>query len=269
MNISRACLLTALFLLPSCETLEPWEVIDEATDQEAIDSSQYEVTEEEAEPEEPDGRQPASLLENDNLVLASLFLAPTTPTDNDTYTGVCRKVAKLSYPTAPKSRYKSITTFLKARPTDAAMQAKSISRGHMSARVDEEKRLARIKGWILASNRPTDNDYHVILGDHPTDPTVCMNVEVSGLADMPADDSYTTEKQAKRLAKVRKRYKNAMGTLLPGKNYKLYSPGIPVLVTGGLLYDSCHVPGQVGPTKWRPKLQTCWELHPVTWITFK
>ena len=186
-----------------------------------------------------------------------------------TYTGVCRKVAKLSYPTSPKSRYSSVRTFLAARPSDAEMQAKNISRDHMSARVPEEQRLARIKGWILASNRPTDNDYHVILGDHPTNPTVCINVEVSGLPDWPADNVYTTEKQADRLATVRGRYESGMGSLLPGRKYKHYSPGIPVLVTGGMLYDSCHTPGQVGPTKWRSKLQTCWELHPVTWITFK
>ena len=182
-------LLLTLFLLPACSTLEPWEDIEKAAPQGAIDSSQHQVTEEETEPdaaEDKDGDEP--------VVLASLSLDHASAQDTDTYTGVCRKIAKLSYPTSPKSRYSSITTFLAARPSDAEMQAKNISRNHMSARVPKEQRLARIKCWILASNRPKDNDYHVIIGDHPTDPTVCMNVEVSGLPSMPADAAYTTDK---------------------------------------------------------------------------
>ena len=46
-----------LFLLPACESFEPWEKTESVAEPSAIDpdGTKYQVTEEESEPDEPDG----------------------------------------------------------------------------------------------------------------------------------------------------------------------------------------------------------------------
>ena len=194
-----------------------------------------------------------------------LTAASTSP---DVYQGTCRKKAKLSFPSSAPVEFADIGAFLASVPDDTTMKAKSIPKDATSERVTEENKNVTFPAWIVASNKPADQDYHVIIGNDPTSPTVAINVEVSGLPVLPADSSFSTQAQADVLTAARNAYKLGMGDRLPSGNYKHYDPGIPVRITGAAFYDSCHSPGQVGPAKWRPILKTCWEVHPVTAITF-
>jgi hypothetical protein len=59
-----------------------------------------------------------------------------------------------------------------------------------------------------------------------------------------------------------------MGSSLPGESYTFYDP-IPVTIEGSLFWDFEHpFPKQVGPQDLRDRIPTCWEIHPITRITF-
>src|ERR1043165_1260512 len=63
--------------------------------------------------------------------------------------------------------------------------------GEHAARVDEEEKNVKVKGWLYAFKMESDNDFHLIVGDAPTDPTrLYMNCEVSGLPAKSAQFMY-------------------------------------------------------------------------------
>lgn len=127
-------------------------------------------------------------------------------------------------------------------------------------RVAEEQRNVTIPAWLWYAKKESDNDFHAILGNSadPAAAVVYMNVEVSGLP-VTAGDPNTADLQNARAQLI------GLAGQEPGNmRYEAFSPPIPVSVTGSLLYDGDHVPGEVGPIGHQP--QTTWEIHPVITI---
>ena len=107
------------------------------------------------------------------------------------------------------------------------------------------------------SGKETDNDFHVIIGSSADPATATyMNVEVSGLPAMADDPNFTD------LQNAREQLTGLAGHEPSDVHYEAFTPPLPVTVTGSLLYDGDHVPGEVGPIGHKP--QTTWEIHPVT-----
>jgi hypothetical protein len=172
---------------------------------------------------------------------------------------------------APAEQVADIPTLLGSLPSDGAMNAKypdlavdaSASPETKLAvtpfRVAEEQRNVTVPAWIWYVRKEADNDYHVIIGSS-ADPASAtyMNVEVSGLPATADDPNYTD------LQNARSQLTGLVGHDPNGTLYEAFTPPLPVSVTGSLLYDGDHVPGEVGPTGHRP--QTTWEIHPVTTI---
>jgi hypothetical protein len=110
-----------------------------------------------------------------------------------------------------------------------------------------------------------DNDFHVIIGREAALPTLCMNVEVSGLPPPGSAHRATLEQ-------VRDAYKSFFGhdpKKLPGAGYDFYHPPIPVRIAGSIFYDVTHEHGgKPGPADLRDHILTIWEIHPVTSLEF-
>lgn len=202
----------------------------------------------------------------DAVAMEAVAATANTPNPSDIYKGTQRKKAKISIVDGPIENFDSIGEFLDSVPLDEEMLELRISKSADSGRIDLEMRNVRFPCFLLASSKPGDNDYHLILGDDPEEPSELLNVEVSGLPLFPRDDDFTSKADAERLRLVRQFYQSTMGSLLPTSRYKFYFPGIDVTVTGSIFFDTAHRPGQVGPKDLRP--DTSWELHPVTFIEF-
>ena len=184
----------------------------------------------------------------------------------DVFRGTARKRAKISIAEAQVEEFGSLNDFLGSVPSDDDMIDRDISNSAHSGRTDEEMRNVRFPAFLFATNKPNDNDYHVIIGDESESPTLLMNVEISGLPTFPRDSTFTTQEDATRLGNVRRFYQSALGDHLPTGPYVRFFPGIPVEITGSIFYDTSHRPGQVGPRGLRP--ETSWEIHPITFIRF-
>jgi hypothetical protein len=181
----------------------------------------------------------------------------------DAFQGKARKVAKTKILTGEPEPVRSVNELFGTLQDSDHMMGLHIGTGPNVDRVAEEKRNVRVKGYIYAFRKESDNDYHVIIGDAPGTPNPkYLNVEVSGI---PADG--TAENRA-RLWDVRKAFK---GTFQLGDegpdSYNRPDPPVPVEITGSLFWDSEHEPPHtVGPNDFKPR--TAWEIHPVSGIEF-
>jgi hypothetical protein len=131
--------------------------------------------------------------------------------------------------------------------------------GFVSDRLAEEQDNVEVEGWILASRKESDNDFHVILAAEPnpgSDPDrwTLINVEVSGLPP--------EEPQRGELEQARNAFKGMFGDVVPDSvgSYVATEP-FHVRVRGSLFYDIDHPAGNVGPGPLKPN--TSWEIHPV------
>jgi hypothetical protein len=171
----------------------------------------------------------------------------------------------------PAEQVADIPTLLGSLPADPAMRAKypdmlvaadAAPETKLAAtpfRVAEEQRNVTIPAWIWFVRKETDNDYHVIIGSSADSGSATyMNVEVSGLPASSGDPNYAD------LQNARAQLTNLVGHEPGSLKYEPFTPPLPVSVTGSLLYDGDHIPGEVGPTGYRPT--TTWEIHPVTTI---
>jgi hypothetical protein len=195
----------------------------------------------------------------------------------DVFTGHYRKAVKTAiFRTAdgqivPAEPVADIPALLGSVPPDDAMRTKypdlivganaspEIKLAAVPFRVAEEQRNVTIPAWIWYVRKETDNDFHVIIGSS-ADPTAVtyMNVEVSGLPDVAGDPNFT------ELQSAREQLTSLVGHDPSGTHYEACTPPLPVTVTGSLLFDGDHQPGEVGPVGHQP--QTTWEIHPVTAI---
>jgi hypothetical protein len=138
-------------------------------------------------------------------------------------------------------------------------------------RVDAEKRMVTVLGYIYATKKEDDNDYHLILGTKTCKKPDCfMTAEVSGVPRLSKDRA--------KLEKARDEFEDQITSFTPsggmptGSDYLRFQTPIPVQVTGPLFYDADHKidrdtrEGGVGPAWARPS--TSWEIHPVVRIEF-
>lgn len=175
----------------------------------------------------------------------------------DNFTGKDRKAAKISIASGAAEDFSDLGDLLDDLPDDADMidHDPEITTGKDSDRVEEEEKNVRVKTWLYAASRESDNDFHVILGRDPAKtPRRYMNAEVSGLP--------TSGPNIAKLKKVRTSFRQIVQQV-PGLGYDFYDPPIAVTVEGSIFFDMTHAHGShPGPAKVKPK--TIWEIHPIT-----
>jgi hypothetical protein len=191
---------------------------------------------------------------------------PANVPTSEFYHGTDRAVAKLTFSDSPTESIDDLGDLIPTLPAKTAMvnHTPRITRDADSDRVAEENRNVRVRCWLYASSRESDNDRHLILGRAPgLAPEKYMTMEVSGLP--PTDsDSFP------QLFAARKSYNDFFGTNQPGTGYDFYHPPIPVIVEGSVFFDITHARGTPpGPVSLRPNMPVIWEVHPVTKIEFE
>ncbi len=181
----------------------------------------------------------------------------------DIFLGTHRKTAKTTILQKTIQAYNSVALLNATLQADSIMRNLSppITNTSGSPRVTQEKRNVKIKkAFVYAISREEDNDFHLIIGDSlPFNAANSINVEVSGIPD-PPNSSYDT------LLNVRTVIENFFGEKCSG-NYTVFSPPIPVTLSGSLFYDIDHAPGIVGTGSYKPL--TSWEIHPVKNFVFR
>lgn len=181
----------------------------------------------------------------------------------DDFAGTKRHDAKLSIVNAPTEQFDDLQKLLASLAADSKMEAHQppLKDDPNFQRVKEEQRNVRVRAFLYAASRETDNDFHFIVGRDPKSPPAYMNMELSGL---PPKASSTFA----RLNAARSAYKTFVQNQLPGAGYHHYDPPIPIDVEGSLFFDVTHAHGpHPGPEKIRPK--TIWEVHPISHIVFE
>jgi hypothetical protein len=181
----------------------------------------------------------------------------------DDYQGTARKAAKLSVVAGAAQGFPNIAALLNSLTPDDQMRGLHISSGENSGRIPQEQRVVRVSGFLYASSREQDNDFHCIVGSEASKPTRFMNVEVSGLP--PSSSPFRAT-----LLAARNEFKAFFTTnqnALPTDGYDKYDPPIPLQIVGSLFFDVDHLPGTVGPVGLKP--QSAWEIHPVSDIQFE
>jgi hypothetical protein len=186
---------------------------------------------------------------------------PAPPPGED-FAGTARKAAKLSIAAAPTENFNDLSKLIASLPPVDAMVKLNIPTTANSNRVAQEKRNVHVTGFLFASSREADNDFHLIVGRDPkAGQEMYMTMEVSGLppANSPAFGPLNAARNA---------YKQFFGAKnLPGAGYNFYQPPIPVQIDGSLFFDASHSTGQApGPPSLKSRMPTIFEVHPVTKI---
>jgi hypothetical protein len=184
------------------------------------------------------------------------------PPTSESFAGKDRKIAKLSIASAPMQNYADVSSLIASLPSVDEMVKLNIPTTPDSNRVAQEERNVHVQGFLYASSREADNDFHLIVGDDPNAAQeMYMTMEVSGLppANSPAFPP---------LNAARNSFKQFFGANnLPGAGYHFYQPPIPVVVEGSLFFDATHSTGQApGPPSLKSRMPTIFEVHPVTSI---
>ena len=196
----------------------------------------------------------------------SPFSAELPAGDLDSFMGTARKAAKLSFADAPTKSFDDVSALIDTLTPEAEMLALQppISTAATSKRVEQEQRNIRLRAFLYAASRETDNDFHLIVGRDPAaKPSVYMTVEVSGLPPK-SSKSFT------KLNAARNAFKAFFSTQLPSATYDFYDPPIPVELEGALFFDMTHAhEGRPGPATLRARIPTIWEIHPLSRIAFE
>jgi hypothetical protein len=165
----------------------------------------------------------------------------------------------LSIATAPVEKFTDVGQLIASLPTVDTMVKLNISTTANSTRVKQENRNVQVTGFLYASSREADNDFHLIVGRDPkATPETYMTMEVSGLpqANSPAFGALNTTRTA---------YEKFFGTNLPGAAYQFYHPPIPVKIQGSVFFDVTHSTGPApGPPSLKSRMPTIWEVHPIS-----
>jgi hypothetical protein len=183
----------------------------------------------------------------------------------DDFTGHDRKAAKLSISNAATESFTDIKDLVASLVKDDKMIGRrpKITTDEASRRTKEEDRNVRVRAFLYAASRESDNDFHLILGRKPRSASMYMTMEISGLPSR-SSRAFT------RIKHARDTYKQFFGSKLPGPSYQFYRPPIPVEIEGSLFFDITHATGgHPGPQDLRPQIPTIWEVHPVTDIVFE
>jgi hypothetical protein len=180
----------------------------------------------------------------------------------DIFAGTDRRDPKTSVATGGLKSFSTVAALRSSFPKDGFMKSLGITRAPDSERTPEEQYNVSVEGYIYATSKESDNDFHLIVGDKNCAMGDCfINVEVSGLPQDPADPSYPT------LAAVRTKFLTYFNNQQPSRGYKKFDPPIAVTLTGSVFFDLDHPAGAVGPAGLKPS--SAWEIHPLTDITFE
>lgn len=182
----------------------------------------------------------------------------------DNFRGTDRKAAKTSLANGTLETFQDVAALLQSplfvADNKMIKHNPRISKDATSDRVAEERHNVAITGFLYASTKESDNDYHCIIGMDPHSPPQFLNVEVSGL---PVSGPFRAP-----LKTARDAFEEFFGDNLPTSGgYSKFDPPIKVRVTGSIFFDVDHKAGVVGPAGLRPK--TAWEIHPVSEIVFE
>jgi hypothetical protein len=182
----------------------------------------------------------------------------------DDFQGTDRKAAKTSLASGSPEAFRDVAALLHSSlfVADSKMlkHKPPISRDETSDRVAEERHNVVITGFLYASTKESDNDFHCIIGMAPQQSRQFLNVEVSGL---PVSGPFRAP-----LKTVRDAFQSFFGDNLPtAGGYSEFNPPIKVRVAGSIFFDIDHKAGVIGPVGFRPK--TAWEIHPVSEIVFE
>jgi len=186
----------------------------------------------------------------------------------DNFAGTARKAAKLSISSAAVEQFEDVADLIASLPDHQAMvnHHPRITTASNARRVHEEDRNVRVRAWIYAASRESDNDFHLIVGRDPAAPPQYITMEISGLP--PANSPHS-----KRLKRARRDYKSFFQQSdggLPHTSYDFYQPPVPVEIEGSLFFDMSHASGgRPGPQDLRPDMPVVWEVHPVSAILFE
>jgi hypothetical protein len=179
---------------------------------------------------------------------------------SSSYSGVDRKVAKISFSSATTKTHYTFNAFRKTLQTDDYMRSLGISTSSTSGRVSQEDRNIYITtSYLYAIKSESDGDFHMIIGDPSK--AALTNCEASGLPSTKSS-AYSKIKAVKD-AIITRFETDFCGT----SSYTIFSP--PILIDkiyGSLFYDVDHAAGVVGPKGYRPT--TSWEVHPISFIQF-
>jgi hypothetical protein len=182
---------------------------------------------------------------------------------DDNFAGTDRRAAKISIVDGPVKDFDDVRGLIDSLTADDVMigHDPAITQDAGSQRVAEEKRNVRVRGFLYAASRESDNDFHFIVGRDPAGSPAYMNMELSGLPPSTSD-------AFSRLDAARTAYKTFVQGRLPGAGYHHYDPPIPIEVEGSLFFDIKHASGtHPGPANLRP--DTVWEVHPISKIRFE
>jgi hypothetical protein len=172
------------------------------------------------------------------------------------FTGKARSKPKLTIVTASFEEFETVSALIKSLAKESIIRPKVAGNNN---RISLEKRNVRLlkDTYLFAFKKESDNDYHVIIGDHK-DPkkATFLNAEISGLAN--ATD--------KRLRLVRQTFETQFVQVCNSAYAVFAKNPIKIQIEGSLFYDIDHKAGQIGPKGFRPT--TTWEIHPISKITF-
>lgn len=122
--------------------------------------------------------------------------------------------------------------------------------------------------YLYTFKRQKDEDYHLVVGTTSNANTAYFfNVEISG--EPPAGANGRTE-----IIQARADFEAYFELAYCANNYydqDWRQTPVPVIITGSLFFDAFHCRNfqNSGPQKWKEiKLQTAWEIHPITNIEF-
>ena len=206
------------------------------------------------------------ILPNDDAKLEK-FKVPTpglAAPSPDNFRGTDREAAKISLASGSPETFQDVAALLHSSlfVADSKMLKHKplISKDATSDRVAEERHNVVITGFLYASTKESDNDFHCIIGMDPQQSRQFLNVEVSGL---PVSGPFRVP-----LKTVRDAFQEFFGDNLPTSgSYSKFNPPIKVRISGSIFFDVDHKAGSIGPTGFRPK--TAWEIHPVSEIVFE
>jgi len=222
-------------------------------------------------------------VENEEYVQPSTYSASVVtrgggfklPNDGENFQGTDRGIAKTKPAVTPARNIEFSQLLLEFQPgeqkSDDNMRMHhepAMSKDFHFDRVPEEDDNVEVEGWIIATHKENDNDFHIILATDPgiideasPDRWKLMNVEVSGLPP-----KGTTGRES--LVTTREEFKSVFLPAVPDsatKNYTYVKP-IHVRIVGSIFFDVDHAPGAVGPDQFKP--MTSWEIHPMTSLEF-
>jgi hypothetical protein len=183
----------------------------------------------------------------------------------DNFEGNTRKAAKLSIGNGAIEDFNDLKDLIASLPPDIQMISHNppILMDANSERANEEQRNVRLRAFLYAANKDSDNDFRLILGRDPNASSeMYMITAVSGLPPS-ISDSFS------KLKAARDGYKQFFADNLPGTTYDFYSPPIPVEVEGSLFFNISNAKGQKpGPQSLKSHIPTMWEIRPITKIVF-